>query len=249
MEDRAFGAAGDRILVEEFLQGEEVSILALVDGGTVVPLVEAQDHKRAFDGDQGPNTGGMGTYSPVPSVSREVIAQAVQEILEPAARAMVAKDRPFRGCLFAGLMITEKGPRLIEFNARFGDPETQVVLARLQSDLFEALYATATGRLDTLDVRFDEGAAVCVVMASGGYPGSYEKGAAIEGLAEAEALDDVVVFHAGTAAKDGQVVTAGGRVLGVVGKGDTLEEARERAYSGVEAIRFRGCQYRGDIGP
>ncbi len=243
MEDRAFGGAGDRILVEEFLVGQEVSLMAFVDGGTVAPMVVARDHKRAYDGDEGPNTGGMGTFSPVPDVGPDVVDRALREIVEPAVRAMVARDTPFQGVLFAGLMITADGPKLIEFNVRFGDPETQVVLPRLQTDLLEVLLATAEGRLKEVNLTFSDAAAVCVVLASGGYPGSYPRGLSIDGLESVKEL----VFHAGTVQRGDELVTAGGRVLSVVGLGRDLSEARALAYAGADTIHFEGKHLRRDI--
>ena len=243
MLQRAFGDAGERIIVEEFLAGQEVSILAFVDGETVRPMIEAQDHKPAFDGDEGPNTGGMGTYAPVPQISRAELQQAVKTIIEPAARAMVQEGRPFSGVLFAGLMMTAEGPRLIEFNARFGDPETQVVLPLLKTDLLEALLATAEGRLDQVELQWKEGAAVCVILASGGYPIRYEKGFAISGLDQVDAL----VFHAGTKVEAGRAVTNGGRVLGVVATGPDAATARAKAYEEALKIDFEGRQMRSDI--
>ncbi len=243
MLQRAFGDAGERIIVEEFLAGQEVSILAFVDGDTVRPMIEAQDHKPAYDGDEGPNTGGMGTYAPVPQICRAQLQQAVETIIEPAARAMVQEGRSFSGVLFAGLMMTTDGPRLIEFNARFGDPETQVVLPLLKTDLFEVLLATAEGRLDQVELQWKEGAAVCVILASGGYPTSYEKGFAISGLDQV----DTLVFHAGTKVEAGGAVTNGGRVLGVVATGPDVATARAKAYEEAVKIDFEGRHMRSDI--
>lgn len=248
MLDKAFGQAGDKVVVEECLFGQEMSILSFVDGETVRPMPEAQDHKPIFDGDRGPNTGGMGTYSPVPHMPRSVYDEAVRTIIEPTARAMVAEGRPFRGVLFAGLMITPEGkPKTIEFNCRFGDPETQVVLSRLESDLLELFLATVEGRLaEAPEPKWSDNSAVCVVLAAGGYPGSYKKGDVIEGL---DAVGESTVFHAGTAlAADGRVVTNGGRLLGVTAVGATIDEARQRAYTDVDRIRYEGKQYRTDIG-
>ena len=243
MEDRAFGKAGAKLVIEEFLEGQELSIMAFVDGDVVRPMVAAQDHKRAFDGDEGPNTGGMGTYSPVPQIPQAQIEQAIETIIEPTAKAMVEEGTPFRGVLFAGLMMTDDGPELIEFNARFGDPETQVVLPRLTSDLADILEAAVDGRLDQVEIEWSDQAAVCVVLASGGYPISYEKGFEIEGLDQVEQL----VFHAGTARDGDRLLTAGGRVLGVVGQGADIEEARARAYEGADGITFDGLHHRSDI--
>jgi phosphoribosylamine--glycine ligase len=246
MQNKAFGAAGDKVVIEEFLEGEEMSILAFVDGETVRPMAAAQDHKQVYDGDTGPNTGGMGTYSPLPHIPNSIIEAAVETIIRPTARAMVAEGRPFRGVLFAGLMITKDGPKTIEFNARFGDPETQVVLPRLKTDLLDIFLASLNGRLDEIDISWSDETAVCVVLASEGYPGTYPKGLPIDGL-DAIAEKDALVFHAGTALKDGRTVTNGGRVLGIVGRGASIAEARERAYAAAAHIRFQGKQNRTDI--
>lgn len=246
MVDKTFGDAGDHVVIEEFLQGEEMTILAFVDGTTVRPMVPSQDHKPIFDGDEGPNTGGMGTYSPVPHIPQSVVDQAIETIVIPAAEAMVKEGRPFRGVLYAGLMLTEEGPKTIEFNCRFGDPETQVILPRLKSDLLDIMLATIEGRLAEVDIAWHEEAAVCVVLSSGGYPGPYETGIPISGLAEAG--ETALVFHAGTAQQDGQMVTAGGRLLGVTGLGKGIEDAREKAYAAVDMIRYEGKHYRTDIG-
>jgi phosphoribosylamine--glycine ligase len=246
MLNKAFGSAGDKVVIEEYLEGQEMSILSFVDGETVVPMPAAQDHKPVFDGDKGPNTGGMGTYSPLPHIPASVIDAAVETIIKPTARAMVAEGRPFRGVLFAGLMITKDGPKTIEFNARFGDPETQVVLPRLQTDLLEIIQASLQGRLDRTQVSWSPEAAVCVVLASEGYPGSYPKGLPIEGL-DRVSDEDALVFHAGTAEKDGRIVTSGGRVLGVVGRGADIREARQKAYAAAERITFPGKMNRTDI--
>jgi len=246
MVDKVFGQAGSQIVIEECLVGQEMSILAFVDGETVRAMVPAQDHKPIFDGDKGPNTGGMGTYTPLPHIDQAIIDESIQNIIIPTAKAMVSEGRPFRGVLFAGLMITKDGPKTIEFNARMGDPETQVVLPRLQTDLIDIVLASLNGNLDQLDIQWSEEAAVCVVVASEGYPASYPKGRVISGLAEAEA-QGALVFHAGTAEKDGQFVTNGGRVLGIVGRGRDIAEARARAYEAVSVIDFEGKQNRTDI--
>lgn len=246
MLNKSFGAAGDKVVIEEFLEGQEMSILAFVDGATVRPMSPAQDHKPVFDGDKGPNTGGMGTYSPLPHIPQSIIDVAIETIVEPTARAMVAEGRPFRGVLFAGLMITKDGPKTIEFNARFGDPETQVVLPRLKTDLLEIFQASLDGRLDRIEIEWSDEAAVCVVLASEGYPGSYPKGLPIDGLDQV-VEEDALVFHAGTASKDGRFVTNGGRVLGVVGRGRGIAEARDRAYAAADRIDFPGKQNRTDI--
>ncbi|SEU27321.1 phosphoribosylamine--glycine ligase [Paenibacillus sp. NFR01] len=246
MVDKVFGEAGAQVVIEEFLAGQEMSILAFVDGETVRPMAAAQDHKPVFDGDKGPNTGGMGTYSPLPHIPASIIEEAVKTIIEPTAKAMVAEGRSFSGVLFAGLMISPDGrPKTIEFNARFGDPETQVVLPRLKSDLLEIFLAVTEGRLKDTDIEWSDEAAVCVVLASEGYPGTYPKGVPITGLDDQEAG---LVFHAGTArSADGGWVTNGGRVLGVVGRGATIAEAREAAYKKAEGISFAGKQCRSDI--
>lgn len=245
MEEKMFGEAGNRVVIEQYLQGEEMTILAFVDGETVVPMVPSQDHKPVFDGDQGPNTGGMGTYSPVPHVPQSVVNEAIETILKPAAKAMVAEGRPFRGILYAGLMLTDEGPKTVEFNCRFGDPETQVILPRLKTDLLEIFLATLEGRLEETDIEWHEDAAVCVVLTSGGYPGPYEKGIPIERLNE---VAHSIVFHAGTKKMpDGRIVTSGGRLLGIAALGRTITEAREKAYKDAEIIRYEGKHYRTDI--
>lgn len=246
MDDAAFGKAGSRVVIEALMEGEEASLLAFTDGKTIRPMVSSQDHKRAYDGDKGPNTGGMGTYAPAPVMTKDMVEQATEKILKPMIAAMVKEGRPYQGCLYAGLMITEEGPKVVEFNARFGDPETQVVLPLLKGDLVKIMQACVDGTLDTAAVDWEDGAAVCVVMASGGYPKSYKKGYAIDGLKKAESLG-TFVFHAGTAKKDGKVVTSGGRVLGVTARGGGIKEATEKAYKGVEAIRFTDEFHRKDI--
>ena len=246
MDDAAFGKAGSRVVIEAFMEGEEASLLAFTDGKAIRPMVSSQDHKRAYDGDKGPNTGGMGTYAPAPVMTKDMVEQATEKILKPMIAAMAKEGRPYQGCLYAGLMITEEGPKVVEFNARFGDPETQVVLPLLKGDLVKIMQACVDGTLDTAAVDWEDGAAVCVVMASGGYPKSYKKGYAIDGLKKAESLG-TFVFHAGTAKKDGKVVTSGGRVLGVTARGGGIKEATEKAYKGVEAIRFTDEFHRKDI--
>lgn len=246
MVDRDFGEAGTRMVVEECLVGEEVSILAFTDGVNVVPMVSSQDHKRVFDNDQGPNTGGMGAYAPAPVYTPAVHRQVMDEIIVPMIRALDAEGRTYRGVIYAGLMITGQGPKVLEFNARFGDPETQPVLSLLETDLVEIIDAILENRLNSIDIKWKKQSSVCVVLASGGYPGPYEKGKIIKGL---DAVPrDVMVFHAGTAEKDGQVVTAGGRVLGVTAAGKDILAAIKSAYSAVEKISFEGMQYRKDIG-
>lgn len=243
-----FGEAGSVVVIEEMLEGPECSMLAFLSEGKALAMPCAQDHKRAFDGDLGPNTGGMGVYSPVPCVTPELEA-AMQEIMQNAAAATAKEfDDAYTGVLYGGFMLTAEGPKLLEFNARFGDPETQVIMPRLESDALEAFYMVATGKLDALDLRWTDQAAVCVVLASDGYPGSYEKGKVILGIEEAEELDGVTVFHAGTAFnQDDELVTNGGRVLNVVALADTFEDARELAYEACDKINFEGKQYRHDI--
>jgi phosphoribosylamine--glycine ligase len=251
---RVFGRAGDRIIIEERLDGQEASVLALTDGRTIIPLASCQDHKRAFDHDEGPNTGGMGAYSPTPVLTAEIMEQVEREILVPIIHALKRARRPFRGVLYAGLMLTNQGPKVLEFNVRFGDPECQVLLMRLQGDLLDALEAVVAEQLDTVDLTWDPRPAVTVVMASEGYPGHYERGRVINNLEQAERMPDVKVFHAGTAlrtdpiqGRDGRIVTDGGRVLDVTALGETLADAQARAYEAVRAIRFAGAWYRRDI--
>lgn len=243
-----FGEAGSVVVIEEMLEGPECSMLAFLSEGKALVMPCAQDHKRAFDGDLGPNTGGMGVYSPVPCVTPELEA-AMQEIMQNAAAATAKEfDDAYTGVLYGGFMLTAEGPKLLEFNARFGDPETQVIMPRLESDALETFYMVATGKLDALDLRWTDQVAVCVVLASDGYPGSYEKGKVILGIEEAEELDGVTVFHAGTAFnQDDELVTNGGRVLNVVALADTFEDARELAYEACDKINFEGKQYRHDI--
>jgi phosphoribosylamine--glycine ligase len=247
MKDRIFGDAGNTVIVEDKLLGEETSILAFVDGRSIYVMESSQDHKPIGEGDTGLNTGGMGAYSPAPIVTDKLMDQIVKEILVPTIDGMTRNDTPYRGILYAGLMLTQGGPRTLEYNVRFGDPETQPILMRLKSDLLEVMLAVCEGKLNTLDLEWDPRPAVCVVMSSGGYPGSYEKGNVIEGLDAAAQMKDVFVFHAGTAEKDGQIVTNGGRVLGVTALGDTIAEAKARAYEAVDVIRFEGAYCRRDI--
>lgn len=237
--------AAATLLVEEFLQGEEVTVMAFADGNAVRPMVWAQDHKRVYDGDEGPNTGGMGAYSPTGLETPELERQIYREILVPTVKAMAQEGRPFRGILYAGLILTREGPKVLEYNARFGDPECQVILPRLKSDLVDIIEAVLDGKLANLDISWSEEAAACVVMASGGYPGKYEVGYPISGLENLP--QDVVVFHAGTTHDQGQIVTGGGRVLGITGLGATLEKAVASAYSGVDRIRFTNRHCRMDI--
>ena len=247
MADQAFGAAGKIIVVEEMLRGQEASILALADGSNIYVLESSQDHKAIGDGDTGPNTGGMGAYSPAPVVTEKIMDQVVSDILVPTVDALNRRGTPYRGLLYAGIMITPAGPKLLEYNARFGDPETQPLMVRLKSDLLEALLAVCHGELDKVSLIWDPRPSVCVVMASGGYPDSYEKGKVIEGIEQAEKLDDVVVFQAGTTMADGKLVTAGGRVLGVTALGDDIAQAKARAYQAVDTIKFDGAYCRRDI--
>jgi len=247
MVDRIFGSAGDKIVVEDKLLGEEASILAFVDGRNIYLMESSQDHKPVGDGDTGLNTGGMGAYSPAPVVTDELMNQITREILVPVVDGMNRNDTPYKGVLYAGLMMTAGGPRVLEFNVRFGDPETQPILARLKSDLLEVLLAVCDGTLDEVTLKWDPRPAVCVVMASGGYPGDYQKGKKITGLKEAQQLQDVIVFHAGTKEEDGNIVTNGGRVLGVTALGKTIADAKARAYEAVDKIKFEGAYCRRDI--
>ena len=247
LEGKAFGEAGARVVIEEFLDGEELTVMAFTDGKTVVPLAPAQDHKRVGDGDTGPNTGGMGAYAPAPVGTRELLDKVRRTVLEPVVEGLSRAGSPFQGVLYAGLMMVRGEPKVLEFNARMGDPETQVVLPLLKTDVVDVLVAVAEHRLDRLTVEWHDRAAVCVVLVAPGYPGTPVKGAPIAGLAELARQDELVVFHAGTAAGPGGIVTAGGRVLGVTGIGETLEAARDRAYAGVRRISFDGMHYRSDI--
>jgi phosphoribosylamine--glycine ligase len=245
---REFGDAGNRLVIEERLDGQEASVLAIIDGRTIVTLPPAQDHKPAYDGDKGPNTGGMGAYSPTPIVDDDKLHWIEEHILVPTVHAMKRSRNPFQGILYAGLMMTNQGPKVLEYNVRFGDPECQPLLMRLKSDIVDVLDATVAGELDKFGgLEWDSRPSVCVVMASEGYPGSYERGKPIRGLAEAAKLPDVKVFHAGTATMDGQVVTNGGRVLGVTALGDSISDAKRRAYEAVKCIRWEGAWCRKDI--
>lgn len=243
-----FGSAGARVVIEEFLEGEEASFLAFTDGERIVPLASSQDHKAVYDGDTGPNTGGMGAYSPAPVVTSEIHAKIIEQVLKPTIAGMAAEGCAYSSIIYAGLMIKDGELKVLEFNARFGDPETQPLLARLKSDLVPVLLACARGDLSGVELEWHDKAAVCVVMAAGGYPGDYAKGQVIEGLDAAAGIEDLTVFHAGTVLQDGKVVTAGGRVLGVTGLGTTVAEAIERAYQGVKAISWPKVHYRSDIG-
>jgi phosphoribosylamine--glycine ligase len=247
MDRRVFGAAGATVVIEEMLVGQEATVLALCDGKTLYVMDPLQDHKPVGDGDTGPNTGGMGAYSPVPFITPPVLDRIQSEILVPIVDAMRRDFGRYEGVLYAGLMFTPAGPKVIEFNCRFGDPECQPLMMRLRGDLLAAMAATAEHRLDEVTLSFDSRAAVCVVMASGGYPGDYRKGHAIEGIEQADAMDDVKVFHAGTALAGGQLVNAGGRVLGVTALGDTIELAQRRAYEAAAKIHWQDCHYRHDI--
>ncbi|MFW9603961.1 MAG: phosphoribosylamine--glycine ligase [Trichlorobacter sp.] len=243
-----FGDAGARVVIEEFLEGEEASFLAITDGSTVIPLASAQDHKAIFDGDRGPNTGGMGAYSPAPVVTPAIHAKAMEQVLHRAVDGMAAEGCPYRGILYAGLMVKDGEVKTLEFNARFGDPECQPLLMRMKSDLVPLLLAVAKGDLSGHSIDWYDAATMCVVMAAEGYPGDYPKGDAISGIDNAEALGDVTVFHAGTALTDGTLVTNGGRVLGVTARGATVADAIDLAYRAVDRISWRGVQFRRDIG-
>lgn len=248
MENKVFGESGNRIVVEEFLTGPEVSVLAFTDGKTVVPMVSSMDHKRAHDGDKGLNTGGMGTISPNPHYSQTLADECMETIFEPTVKAMAAEGCPFKGCLYFGLMMTADGPKVIEYNARFGDPEAQVVLPRLKTPLVDIVEAVIDERLSYIDIDWDNGACACVIIASGGYPEKYQKGFEITGLDDGGQADGVTVYHSGTLKKDGKFYTNGGRVLGVTASGSSLDEALEKAYGAVETISFEGAFHRSDIG-
>ena len=248
MQDKKFGSAGNRMVIEEFMTGREVSVLSFVDGKTIRTMTSAQDHKRAQDGDQGLNTGGMGTFSPSPFYTDEVDQFCRQYIYQPTVDAMAAEGRPFQGIIFFGLMLTPEGPRVLEYNARFGDPEAQVVLPRMKNDMIEVMEACVDGTLDQIELEFEDNAAVCVVLASDGYPVSYQKGFEIHGLEKIQDKDGFFVFHAGTKFQDGKIVTNGGRVLGVTATGKTLQEARANAYEATGWIDFENKYMRNDIG-
>ncbi len=248
MEDKVFGASGNKVVIEEFLTGPEVSVLSFTDGKTLYPMVSSKDHKRALDGNKGLNTGGMGTISPNPYYSDEMAKECMEKIFMPTVEAMNAEGRPFKGCLYFGLMLTPKGPKVIEYNSRFGDPETQVVLPRLKTDFVDIIVACCEEKLADINIEWSDEASACVVMASGGYPGSYKKGIEINGLDENGQVDGAVVYHAGTALKDGKLVTNGGRVLGVTALGKNLDEALDKAYAAVKKIDFENAHYRTDIG-
>lgn len=248
MNDKLFGSSGDRIVIEEFLEGPEVTVLAFTDGKTLVPMVSSQDHKRALDNDMGPNTGGMGTFSPSRIYTKEVEKYCTERIFRPTVEAMNREGRKFKGVLYFGLMLTKDGPRVIEYNSRFGDPEAQVVLPALRTDIVEIFNAIIDERLDSVKIEWDDRASVCVILASGGYPAKYRTGFEISGLEEAEKEPGIIIFHAGTKLESGKYYTAGGRVLGVTAVADTMEHARDKAYAAVRKISFEGMHYRRDIG-
>ncbi|TAK06542.1 MAG: phosphoribosylamine--glycine ligase [Candidatus Manganitrophaceae bacterium] len=244
---KSMGEAARRIILEQFLEGVEATFFVITDGDQVVPLASAQDHKRVYDGDQGPNTGGMGAISPTPRITPEVESQIMERIIRPALRGLAAEGRPYRGVLYAGLMLTPSGPHVLEFNARWGDPETQAVLPRLKTDWVDVMEAALDHRLDQIELQWREESSVCVVLASEGYPGPYRKGEVISGLDRID-LPETIVFHAGTGRRGEEWITQGGRVLGVTALGKTVSDARQRAYRAVDRISFRGMQYRRDIG-
>jgi len=248
MEKKVFDRAGDRVIIEEFLKGEEASFLAITDGKTVIPLPPCQDHKAVFDGDRGPNTGGMGAYSPTPIITPKLKEDIMDNIMVPTIKAMGKEGRPYKGVLYAGLMITGNGPMVLEFNCRFGDPETQPIMMRLKNDLVDVLLSAVEGKLNKIKLKCDNKFALCVVMAAKGYPGGYEKGKEIKGIDDASRLNDIVVFHACTALNDSKLVTAGGRVLGVTAMGVGVKRAINKAYEAVSRIKWEGVHYRKDIG-
>jgi phosphoribosylamine--glycine ligase len=247
MKDKVFGNAGNQIVIEECLTGEEISLLAFTDGRNIVAMESSQDHKTVFDGDEGPNTGGMGAYSPVPIMTSELYLKVEKEILVPTVHAMNREGRPYKGVIYIGLMVTSSGPMVLEYNVRFGDPEAQVILSRMKSDIVPIMLATISGELDMIDLEWYPQASVCVVMASGGYPGSYDKGKEITGLDSLKNQDGISVFHAGTKLSNGKIVTNGGRVLGVVACGEDIEDAQKKVYEAVNKISFDGVHYRRDI--
>ena len=248
MEDKVFGRSGDKVVIEQFLTGPEVTVLAFTDGKTVKPMVSSMDHKRALDGNKGLNTGGMGTVSPNPFYTDDIAAVCMETIFKPTVEAMAKEGRPFKGCLYFGLMLTPDGPKVIEYNCRFGDPEAQVILPRLETDFIDIIYAIIEQRLDEIDIKWSDRACACVILASSGYPQKYEKGKVISGLDEKGGAEGVTVFHAGTKLEDGRYLTNGGRVLGVEAEGGTLDQALDNAYKAVTGITFEGCHYRKDIG-
>lgn len=247
MEEKRFGEAGRQVVIEEFLEGEEVSVLAFCDGKTVVPMVSSQDHKKIFDNDQGPNTGGMGAYSPVPFYNHKFEEIVLQKILIPVIEGLQKEGREYKGVIYAGLTLTKEGPKVLEFNARFGDPETQVILPRLKTDLIDILNAVIEGTLHKINIEWEDNAAVCVVLSSGGYPGKYQKGKVISGLERLEKMEDIIAFHAGSKLQDNKVITSGGRVLGITAWDETISKAKERAYKGIKEIHFEDMYYRKDI--
>jgi len=248
MNDMVFGEAGSKIVIEEYIEGPEISVLVFTDGKTIVPMVSAQDHKRAYDHDLGPNTGGMGTFSPSPLYDKKLADYCMKQVFVPTIEAMNKKRRKFKGVLYFGLMITKNGPKVLEYNARFGDPETQVVLPRLKTDLLDIFEAIIDDKLADINIEWNDNAAVCVVAASGGYPEKYSTALEISGLDEAQANEATIIFHAGTAYRDGKFYTAGGRVLGVTAVEETMDKAIDKAYAGIEKISFEGMHYRKDIG-
>jgi phosphoribosylamine--glycine ligase len=248
MVEKVFGTAGERVVVEEYVQGEEASFLAFTDGKAIIPLPSSQDHKAIFDGDKGPNTGGMGAYSPAPIVTEKLEKRIMEDIISPTLHGMEREGRSYRGILYAGLMIEGGSAKVLEFNARMGDPETQPILMRLETDIVSILEAIVEGRLHTVKTTWDKRPSVCIVMSTKGYPGEYPKGMEIQGLNEVKSMEDIMVFHAGTTVKNGKIVTDGGRVLGVTALGETIKEAIDRAYQAVEIISWEGAYYRKDIG-
>jgi len=247
MNEKIFGDAGRQVIVEDYLEGEEVSILAFSDGENVAPMVSSQDHKKIYDHDLGPNTGGMGAYSPVPFYADEFEKRVLEEILKPTLKGLQSEGREYKGVLYVGLILTKEGPKVLEFNARFGDPETQVILPRLKTDLIDILNAVIEKSLHKINIEWNNNSAVCVVVASGGYPGKYQKGKVISGLERLEKMKDIIAFHAGTKFQDGEIVASGGRVLGITAWDDTISKAKEKAYKGVEKIYFKDMYYRKDI--
>ena len=247
MEEKKFGEAGRQVIIEEFLEGEEISILAFCDGKTVIPMVSSQDHKKIFDNDQGPNTGGMGAYSPVPFYPDEFEKRVLEEILKPTVKGLQNEGKEYKGVLYAGLILTKEGPKVLEFNARFGDPETQVILPRLKTDLIDILNAVIDSTLHKINIQWEDNTTVCVVVASGGYPGKYQKGKVISGLERLEKMKSMIAFHAGTKFQDNQVITSGGRVLGITAWDKTISKAKEKAYKAIKEIYFEDMYYRKDI--
>jgi len=248
MKDEKFGQAGEKVVIEEFLEGEEATILAFCDGKTIVPMIASQDHKPAYDGGEGPNTGGMGAYAPAPVVSDQIMEAFRVEIMKPTKKALQSEGLNFKGIIYFGLMINAGKVKVLEYNVRFGDPEAQVILPLLETDLVDIMEAVITGDLDQLEIKWKDQKALCVVMASGGYPVKYEKGKEIYGIEDAESAEDIIVFQAGTELKDGKLLTAGGRVLAVTALGDSLQEVIDKAYKGVEKIHFEDFHIRNDIG-